>query len=274
VEDIKEEAYPILQGRELYLPKRAIKSIHSLAYNRLKLNLKDYEKIFNDLRCEQFDMIATYRPYHFNGDDFGLYLYSEMFSMLVLSLIHRSSLGLRDSHTLALDSILTHGSFHYLIERYTTLVEIKTPQNQQVYSKYKRNIYSEVWGTTECYEETLANAFILKAHPFWEKKQRTIIEKLIGNQRDGYSQAIEIARENTQRIYDRLEEQLLDKSLETRDKYLRRGTMSSTKCIPKLDEYIEGNTPFRLIGLPVYLVNDCKRTEDFERIIELFFPQI
>ena len=257
---MKEEAYPILQWSDLYLPKRAIKSPNSLIFNRLKLSLRDYERIFNDFRCENFDMIATYRPYHFNREDFGLFIYSELFSMLVLSILQRTSMGLRDAHTLALDSILTHGSFHYLIERYATFSEDSSSvEAPRIYPNYKRNIYSQVWGTTDCFEETLANAFVLRANPMWSKIQRNYIEFLFTRQRDGYRQAIEVGKENSHGMFDQLETQIVS---------------HRPRNIPRLSEYIEANIPFRLFRLPVYLVNDCNCPEDFDRIVEMLFPQL
>lgn len=260
MEYIKEESYPILQGRDLYLPKRAIKSFNSGSFNHLKLSLREYGKSFNEIRCENFDIIATYRPYHFNGEDFGLYLYSEMFSMFVLSIIQRTHMSLRDAHTLALDSILTHGSFHYLIERYATLSEsLLNTQRPKIYPTYKRDIYSNVWGTTECIEETLANTFILKAHPLWSKTQREAIEYIIRRQREGYCQAVGLCTDKYEDLYDQLEGQIVKES---------------PRNSPKLSEYINANLPFRMIGLPVYLVNDCTVFEDFEQIIEVLFPQL
>ena len=205
-------------------------------------------------------MIATYRPYHFNREDFGLFIYSELFSMLVLSILQRTSMGLRDAHTLALDSILTHGSFHYLIERYATFSEDSSSvEAPQIYPNYKRNIYSQVWGTTDCFEETLANAFVLRANPMWSKIQRNYIEFLFTRQRDGYRQAIEVGKENSHGMFDQLETQIVS---------------HRPRNIPRLSEYIEANIPFRLFRLPVYLVNDCNCPEDFDGIVEMLFPQL
>ncbi len=264
---MKEEAYPILQCSELYLPKRAIRSPNSQIFNRLMLNLREYTRIF-----ENFDMIATYRPYHFNGEDFGLYIYAEMFSMLVLSILQRTSMGLRDSHTLALDSILTHGAFHYLIERYATFSEDTSVEAPYIYPNYKRNIYSQVWGTADCLEETLANALILRAHPSWSIIQRTYIEFLIHRQRNGYRQSLEVSNENIQAITDSLEMQIIGRNRAKSEGSLHSSIWYKSRNIPRLTEYIEANIPFRLFGLPVYLVNDCKGVDDFERIVEMLFP--
>lgn len=219
-------------------------------------------------------MIATYRPYHFNGGDFGLYLYVELFSMLVLSILQRTSLGLRDSHTLALDATLTHGSFHYLIERYATFSEDISTEDPQIYPIYKRNVYSQVWGTTDCLEETLANAFILRAFPLWSGTQRNYIEFLFSRQREGYRQAVEVGKEKDQVLFDQLEAQIVGKNRACFERNLRSSSTNNARNNPRLSEYIEANTPFRLVGLPIYLVNDCKSPENFERIVEMLFPQL
>jgi hypothetical protein len=266
---VEEEAYPILQGRELYLPKRAIKSKHSVSFNQLKLSLRDYHKSFNEIRCENFDIIATYRPYHSNEEDFGLYLYAEMFCMLVLTVLQRTNMSLRDSHKLALDSVLTHGSFHYLFERYSTLADTFLPLTTRRYLNYRENIYSKIWGTPKCVEETLANLFIYKVYSNWTKSQKKMIEFFITRQRDGYCQALEMRKEDYQFLYNQLEIQLQGSEL-------KNNTSQSMKVskMPKLLEYIERNMPFRFIGLPIYLVNDCQKPEDFERIVETLFPQL
>jgi hypothetical protein len=259
---IKEETYPIFQFTELYLPKRTLRSPNSAVFNRLKLSLREYERVFTDWRCENLDMIGTYRPYHFNGGEFGLYIYIEMLSMLILSILERSELSLRDSHALALDAVLAHGAFHYLFERYATLKDSAPQDKAELYPNYKRNVYRKVWGTADCLEETLANDFVFRAFPSWDRPQKTYLEFLFARQRSGYCQAVACDKTAIQDMYVRLEESLLDE------------VRTSDKETPCLSEFIERNIPFRLMGLPVYLVNDCKNPETFERIIDILFPQL
>jgi hypothetical protein len=259
---IKEETYPIFQFTELYLPKRTLRSPNSAIFNRLKLSLREYERVFTDWRCENLDMIGTYRPYHFNGEEFGLYVYIETLSMLILSILERSELSLRDSHTLALDAVLTHGAFHYLLERYATLNDPAPQDKAELYPNYKRNVYRKVWGTADCLEETLANDFVLKAFPSWDRPQKTYLEFLYARQRHGYCEAVACDPGTIWDMYGRLEKSLLGE-----------GRTDGTK-IPCLSEFVERNIPFRLMGLPVYLVNDCKTPETFARIIEILFPQL
>lgn len=256
-EYVREEVYPILQGLDMYLKKGKAVSFNSKAFNQIKLNLREFELHFNESRCENLDLVGTYRPYHFNNEDFGLYIYAEMFGMYLLSIIKSTHMTLREAHTLALDSILTHGSFHYLLERYCILVDDST-EVEELYSVYKKKVYSQTWGTEECLEETLANAFVFKAHPLWDKRHRDFIRALYVRQRAGYQQAHNLNAKKYTEHFQTLESQLRVPKEQT----------------PSLQEYIHKNIPFRYIGLPVYLVNDCRRLEDFMHIVEVLFPHI
>lgn len=257
---VSEEVYPIHLGLELYLTKGKAISANSTAFNKLKLSLRDFEEYFNERRWEHFDIVGTYRPYHFNNENFGLYIYAEMFGMYLLSIIKHYGLTLRESHTLALDSILTHGSFHYLIERYCTLVDNSTDEEERLYSIYKKKIYSKTWGTRECLEETLANDFVLRANPLWDERYIKSTRSLYARQRGGYREALELNPESYRKLLLTLERQIKDQ---------REG-----RNYPTLYDFININIPFRFIGLPVYLVNDCKKKEEFIQIVELLFPNI
>lgn len=259
-EYVREEVYPIIQGLDLYLAKGKAVTYNSKAFNQLKLNLREYELYFNERRCENFDMVGTYRPYHFNSENFGLYLYAEMFGMYLLSMLRQTSMTLREAHTLALDSVLTHVSFHYLIERYCILLDDVGRNNEGLYPAYKRKIYSQTWGTQDCLEETLANAFVLKAHPHWTDEQKDTIRSVYARQREGYIQAHNLNPEHYRELCCLLESQL---------KAQRREYDA-----PSLYDFVHKNLPFRFIGLPVYLVNDCGKLAEFIQIVELLFPQI
>ena len=271
-EFVKEEIYPILDVKDLYLPKRAIRSTNSIAFNRLKLSLKDFEKSFNDLRCENLDFIATYRPYHFNAGDFGLYLYAESFCMFLLSILQKSNLDFREAQTLALDAALTHGAFHYLLERYSILAQNYLHFIDLLYPKYKKDIYSKHWGTSKCYEETLANAFIFLCLFNCNKDQENIRSKnylkyLMLRQREGYCQAVDIDFMNVYKIFTSLELQLgIDR--------VQQYSHSNNKEMPSLYKYVEAYIPFRYFGLPVFLVNDCRKESDFDIILEIIFPEL
>ncbi|HHY26620.1 MAG TPA: hypothetical protein GX523_07705, partial [Desulfitobacterium dehalogenans] len=205
-----------MQGLDLYLTKGKAITCNSKSFNQLKLNLYEYELHFNERRCENFDMVGTYRPYHFNSEDFGLYLYAEMFGMYLLSILRQTSMTLREAHTLALDSVLTHVSFHYLIERYCILLDDVGKDSDGLYPAYKKKIYSQTWGTQECLEETLANAFVLTAHPHWTVRQKDYIQSLYARQREGYIQAHNLNTKHYRELYYILEEQLKAQGRENR----------------------------------------------------------
>lgn len=191
-----------------------------------------------------------------------------MFSMLFLSILQRTALDFREAHTLALDSVLTHGSFHYLFERYATLAGNNIPpEDTLIYPMYKKRIYQEYWGTTECYEETLANAFIFLSYPLWDHRKKGYLEFLIQRQREGYCQALDMTSNNLQDIFNQLEVQILMK---------RSKDYSSISHfnLPCLEDYIKASIPFRFLGLPIYLVNDCNKAENFNRIVEILFPRL
>lgn len=254
---IREEVYPINLGLDLYFSKGHVISANSLPFNQLKLKLREFEYYFNNRRCEHLDLVGTYRPYHFNQENFGLYIYAHMFGMYLLSILNNSRLTLRESHTLALDSILTHGSFHYLIERYCTLMDGSQVDGEKLYTIYKKEIYSQVWGTQKCIEETLANAFVLEAYPSWDKRYKDYLRYFYSRQREGYFQACHLKHEDYRELLQILELQLTQE----------RGE-------PSLFEFIQMNIPFRYLGLPVYLVNDCEDIEVFLSIVQVLFPLI
>jgi hypothetical protein len=102
--------------------------------------------------------------------------------------------------------------------------------------------------------------------------QRSYIDFLINRQRDGYRQSLEVNKNNIQAIMDSLEMQIVGGNRTKSEGGLNSSFRYKSRNIPRLFEYIEANIPFRLFGLPVYLVNDCKGLNDFERIVEMFFP--
>ncbi|MEL1135530.1 hypothetical protein AAC978_10120 [Desulfitobacterium sp. THU1] len=270
-EYVSEEVYPILQGQDLYLVKGKAISYNSKAFNQLKLDLREYELYFNEKRCENLDMVGTYRPCHFNKDSFGLYIYAEMFGMYLFSILRQTQMTLREAHTMALDSLLTHGSFHYLVERYCILIDDVGNESDGLYPTYKKKIYSQTWGTRDCLEETLANAFVFEAYPQWDEARKNYVQSLYARQRDGYHQACELEPEHYRELFQTLEGQI--KAQGKGKGYDSEGN-SKVSDIPTLYDFVYRNRLFRFIGLPVYLVNDCRNLEDFIHIIELLFPQI
>lgn len=242
-----EECYSVPYGEAFELPKPVVNRLRTKSFSWFKQKFywgKDY---FNERRCENLDMVATYRPYHFNGEKFGLYIHGRYFAAFFLHILERTSLPYVEAQAFTLESVLSHGAFHYLVERYAGLH----------YPSYKREVYSSLWGTEECLEETLANVFLFQNHREWDEKRRHYLCDLFKHQRDGYAQAAEVAFLRTQDLspyYKQLQE------LFGGQRHL------------SLEESICRNTPFELKHLPVYLANDCLVEAEFEEILEVLFP--
>lgn len=219
----------------------------TLSWFQQKLNWSG--NYFNALRCENLDMVATYRPYHFNGAEFGLYLYTHYFTAFLLDIMERTGLVFNEAHLFALECVQAHGAFHYLIERYASLMNTISS-----YPHYKREVYSPLWGTEECIEETLANAYLFQNHPEWEEKRLRYVHELFKKQRDGYAQAAYIKPKTITALYRQLE-----------------SVIGGRKKV-SLEEWIGFRTPFCVDQLPIYLVNDCFKNSEFENAMEIVFP--
>lgn len=244
-----EICFPIADWEVLELPKPVLKRMRnkSLAWFQQRLNRG--ANYFNSLRCENLDMVATYRPYHFNGAEFGLYLYAHYFTAFLLDIMESTGLLFNEAHLFALECVQAHGAFHYLVERYASLMNTISS-----YPRYKKEIYSQLWGTKECIEETLANAYLFQNHPEWEEKRLHYVHELFKKQRDGYSQAACIKPKAITSLYRQLENYI-----------------GGRKDI-SLEEWVRRRTPFSVDQLPVYLVNDCVKNSEFENEMEIVFP--
>jgi len=104
-------------------------------------------------------------------------------------------------------------------------------------------------------------------------------------QREGYKQAQALSVEEYQKLFAQFEEQLqcirkeLKHQSNTQTKVQTKAstkapTKASSKENPSLYDFIHRNIPFRYFGLPVYLVNDCKSKETFQRLVEVLFPRL
>lgn len=244
-----EVCFPIAGWEMLELPKPVFKRMRNKSLYWFQQRLNWGGNHFNTLRCENLDMVATYRPYHFNGGEFGLYLYAHYFTAFLLNIMERTGLLFNEAHRFALECVQTHGAFHYLVERYAGLMNAVSS-----YPHYKKEVYSPLWGTEECIEETLANAYLFQNHPEWEEKRLNYVHELFKKQRDGYAQAAGIQQKTITSLYRQLENFIGG-----------RKTFS-------LEEWIRRRTPFYVDHLPVYLVNDCLKDSEFENVIEIVFP--
>lgn len=254
-----EESYAVPDWETLDLPKPALKRFRLKSLHRLKNTFNWCEEYFNERRCENLDMVATYRPYHFNGFEFGLYLYARYFTAFFLNILETTGLPLAETHKFSLEMVLAHGGFHYLVERYAEICSHSCPEPDLTlhllhYPRYKREVYSPSWGTEQCYEETLANAYLFQNHPDWDKQRLDYLRPFYARQRGGYAQAAELEAYSLSSLYSQLENQIG-----------RQGALS-------LEQWVRQNTPFSAEQLPVYLVNDGLEDAEFEKILEVLFP--
>lgn len=244
-----ERCYPIPNWEMLELPKPVLNRMRTKPLAWFQHKLSWGRNYFNTQRSENLDMVATYRPYHFNGSEFGLYLYVRYFTPFLLDIMERTGFAFNEAHRFALECVQAHGAFHNLVERYASLTN-----RISSYPRYKREIYSPLWGTKECIEETLANAYLFQNHPEWEDLKLHYVHQLFYKQRDGYAQAAWIKPSTVAFLYRELES-------------LIGGRKNQT-----LEEWIKHRTPFCVEQLPVYLVNDGFEDSEFEKAIEIVFP--
>lgn len=251
-DDSFEMCYKIPNWEALELPKPTLNRLRDKSLSWFKSKLSWAGGYFGEQRCENLDIVATYRPYHFNGHNFGVYIYVRYFTAFFLNILERTKLSLKESHTLALQCVLAHSAFHYLVERFAEY------HASSGYLNYKRDVYSHCWGTRECLEETLANNYVFQNHPEWINLKVRYVNQLYTLQRGGYVEAANSKELDLSRLYSKLEFQIKRKD-ESPDSHL-------------LQMWIKQNIPFDADQLPVYLVNDGFEDVEFEEILELLFP--
>lgn len=247
-EGTSEEGYAIPDWFTLELPKPTLRKLRTKPLAWFKNNFNWADEFFNEQRCENLDMVATYRPYHFNGSEFGLYVYTRYFVALLINIMEMTGLSFGRAHAFSLECIQSHGAFHNLIERYTEI------QPAAQYPCYKKEVYSQLWGTESCFEETLANAYIFQNNSELDELRIGYLRYLYGRQRDGYAQAAELEKDDISVLYSLLQNQI--------------GRQSAFS----LEQWIGQKTPFNSEQLPVYLVNEGLENSEIELVLEAFFP--
>jgi len=258
-EEKSEECYAIPDWETLELPKPVLRRLRVKPLSWFKKNFNWADKYFNEQRCENFDMVATYRPYHFNGTEFGLYIYARFFAALLINILETTGLSLGKAHAFALECVQSHGAFHYLVERYAergtrSCFALGRTSALSHYPRYKKEVYAPMWGTQDCIEETLANVYLFQNHPEWDEEKRRYVLQLYARQRDGYGQAAELEPNALSAYYTRLEKSIGGQGTQT------------------LEQWIRLQTPFRADRFPIYLVNDDLENSKFEEILEIIFP--
>ncbi|MEA4902003.1 hypothetical protein [Desulfitobacterium sp.] len=255
--------YSVPDWETLELSRLAIKRLQRKPIQWFKQKLSWTEPYFSEKRCENLDMIATYCPYHFNGTEYGLYIYLSYFAAFLLNILETTKLPIAQAHPFALECIQSHGAFHYLMECFVERsAHARKHKNSELqysyYRNYKRDKYCQFWGTVECFEETLANAYAFQNHPEWDDSKIIYLRQFYQRQREGYSQAAFLDEMSLSVLYYLLERQL---------------GLQDVFCYSNaLQQWIKQNTPFRSETLPVFLVNDGLQDSELETVLELFFP--
>lgn len=254
-EGIGEACYDVPDWETLELSKPALNFLRKKSLPWFKEKMSWAGECFSEQRCENIDMIATYRPYHFNGAEFGLYLYIRYFTAFLLNILEKTKLNIGEAHAFSLKCVQSHGAFHYLVEQFAE----RYASSHTYYLSYKRDVYCQCWGTGECFEETLANAYVLQNHPEWDNLRVSYLRQLYARQRGGYVQAAKLETADLSALYSQLEDQIVRQDAPT-------GSLL-------LEQWIKRKTPFNAEQLPIYLVNDGLADSEFEEILELFFPE-
>lgn len=260
---IGEACYDVPDWGTLELPKPAFNRLRKRSLPWFKEKISWAGEYFTDQRCENMDIVATYRPYHFNGADFGLYLYIRYFMAFLLNILETTKLSIGEAHAFSLECVQSHGAFHYLVEQFAERydlhqTEFSLERKHNIYQNYKREVYCQCWGTGECFEETLANAYVIQNHPEWDDLRITYLRQLYARQRGGYVQAAQLEVQDRSALYSHLENQIIRSDEITGYLFL--------------EQWIKHKTPFNVEQLPIYLVNDGLEDSEFEKILELFFP--
>ncbi|MDA8227295.1 MAG: HD domain-containing protein [Desulfitobacterium hafniense] len=253
-EVLYEPIYPVSSLAELYKPAPELGRKARESQGDFKNIFRDIPKLFSNKRCETLDIIAGYRPYHYNGPTYGIYIDLLKFTMFIRWVMEKGGLGIDEAKIFALDMVLTHQRFHYLVELYATMAELSSG-NFELYANYKQ-LYSQVWSTEECIEETIANDFLLLSHPNWEVKKLELLAYYFERQLNGYHEANGVTSDNRQDFYLRLELEMFPK-----------------KTLPKINQILEINklpmAQLSLRNIPVYLVDDTRSQNEF-RLVRLF----
>lgn len=105
-----------------------------------------------ELKKGGLDVLAFYCPYHYFGDNWGIYYYDWKIKTFADMISAACSLGAKDVHKLVLRVITQHELLHFQIEYAATINEEIT----RIHSKYAK---IQSTGSLKNLEEALANAY-------------------------------------------------------------------------------------------------------------------
>lgn len=205
------------------------------------------------------DSIAYYRPYHFYEADFGIYIKIKQFINTVIDIQQRTKLSLKNSKELALKMLLKHELFHYITELFIAFSEFNQ-NNFNLYYDY-HDIYNSNFRTYKCYEETLANAYIIQSSDNLNAEEFNYLNDFFGRQPGGYREAENLFNLERDSKYHRLEDQILNNNIN------HSQILNLILNHPLASLYNNGD-----FNLPVYLVDNTNLLDQRETAEEEIIP--
>lgn len=132
---------------------------------------------------------SWYQPYHFAPrDKWGIHIRQRCWSTLS-KLLYRECPNLInnsiDSVKAAFFYLYIHEFFHYLIENASINLEIEY-DDPSLYINYLSDIYTKVFNTSECMEESLANSYLFDRSDLSHIEKQYLERKLL-HQHPGYN---------------------------------------------------------------------------------------
>jgi len=144
------------------------------------------------------DAIAFYLPFHyFYPDLWGVYIVAEDMMRLrdLLRHLSKRKLSVFDSHRVARFFLYYHEAFHHNVEAFATRLEVT--HRQAVYRTGVQQVFENTFGTDDCLEEALANAYAFRRTvPNFSGETaevvRTVLKEYIEGQPEGYRRGIDL----------------------------------------------------------------------------------
>lgn len=227
----------------------------------------------------EIEAIAYYKSYHNSYNKYGIYFNLMMFANYIISTYNTLSktnyndLSFKEIRDLCLVEILQHERFHYLTELFITFEELAS-RRSTLYSDYK-DTYKNTFLTDDCMAEALANYFVKMYFIFNDKKDYIdILNIMFKQQAPGYRVAASIDSDNEMDMFIKFEEQL--------ELYSYRGSNPQNKMSVLYKDiseiYLKNILPLAQIeinkelNIPIYIVNDDMKANDFYALLDIIFP--
>lgn len=132
---------------------------------------------------------SWYQPYHYTPrTKWGVHIQYRCWTTLSAGLNKEAPSLINNplnSVKAAFFYLYIHQLFHYLIENVTTNIEIESG-DPFLYSNYLSNIYSQVFNTSECLEESLANSYLFDRSDLCHIEKQYLEQQLL-KQNPGYN---------------------------------------------------------------------------------------